>query len=307
MSDAAASAAFPALGTTASVFVTDPSALERARGILVEELDHLDRACSRFRADSDLTRVNRSAGRPVKVSALMLDAVQAALRAAELTSGDVDPTVGRALRALGYDDDFESIRGGRDGKVKLVAAPGWRAVAVAPAAATVCVARGVELDLGSTAKAFAADRAVQEIFGATGTGALVNLGGDVAVAGPAPAGGWRVRVTDDHKSGPDAPGQTVSIAAGGLATSSVTVRRWTRNGRELHHIVDPRTGAPAAVVWRTVSVAAASCVDANTASTAAIVRGERSPEWLESLRLPSRLVREDGTVVRVRGWPEVDE
>jgi thiamine biosynthesis lipoprotein len=144
------------------------------------------------------------------------------------------------------------------------------------------------------------------VFAATGAGALVNLGGDIAVAGPAPPDGWSVRVTDDHAAGVDAPGQTVAVPSGGLATSSVMVRRWTREGRDLHHIVDPRTGAPVAVVWRTVSVSAASCVDANTASTAAVVRGERAPEWLETLRLPSRLVRPDGAVVYVRGWPEED-
>lgn len=307
MTEAVASAAFPALGTTASLFVTHGPALEPARAVLAEELDCIDQACSRFRSDSELTRVNRSPGRSVKVSALMLDAVQAALRAAALTSGDVDPTVGRALRAIGYDDDFDSVRALRTGAVKVVATPGWRTVTVDAAASTVCVPRGVELDLGSTAKALAADRAAQAVFAATNAGALVNLGGDIAVAGRAPSGGWRVRVTDDHAAGIDAPGQTVAIASGGLATSSVTVRRWTRGGQALHHIVDPRTGAPAPVVWRTVSVAAASCVDANTASTAAIVRGERSAEWLASLGLPSRLVGADGAVVCVRGWPEADE
>jgi thiamine biosynthesis lipoprotein len=304
VSDTIASAVFPALGTTASVSVTEATAIDRARVVLAEELDRIDRACSRFRSDSELTRVNRSAGQPVRVGALLLQAVQAALRAAALTSGDVDPTVGRALRAIGYDADFESIRTGRAGVDRVVAAAGWRTVTVDAAASTVRVPRGVELDLGSTAKALAADRAAEAVFAATGAGALVNLGGDIAVAGPAPPDGWSVRVTDDHAAGVDAPGQTVAIPSGGLATSSVTVRRWESEGRAVHHIVDPRTGAPAAVVWRTVSVTAASCVDANTASTGAIVRGEGSPEWLESHGLPSRLVRPDGAVVYVRGWPE---
>jgi len=123
------------------------------------------------------------------------------------------------------------------------------------------------------------------------------------VAGPPPARGWAVRITDDHAAGPDADGQTVLVQSGGLATSSTTVRRWARGGEDVHHVIDPRTGRPAAEVWRTVSVAAASCVDANIASTAAVIRGEAAPAWLESLGLPARLVLPEGSVVRVGGWP----
>jgi thiamine biosynthesis lipoprotein len=132
---------------------------------------------------------------------------------------------------------------------------------------------------------------------------LVSLGGDIAVAGPSPGDGWQVRVTDDHAAGPEAPGQTVSILSGGLATSSTTVRTWDAGGRRLHHIIDPATGAPARSCWRTVSVAAGSCVDANTASTAAIIRSEAAASWLDDAGLPARLVREDGTATTTAGWP----
>jgi thiamine biosynthesis lipoprotein len=111
-------------------------------------------------------------------------------------------------------------------------------------------------------------------------------------------------VAEDHSSPLDGPGQTVALRGGGLATSSTTVRRWKRGERELHHILDPASGRPAQECWRTVSVAAACCVDANIASTAAIVRGGRAPDWLESLGLPSRLVAIDGTVSFAAGWPE---
>ena len=169
------------------------------------------------------------------------------------------------------------------------------------------VPRGVELDLGATAKALAADRAADSAASLAATGVLVNLGGDLAVAGDPPEGGWPVRVTDDHAAPFDAPGQTVSIVSGGMATSSTAVREWV-NGRErLHHIFDPQTGSPAPVVWRTVSVAARSCVDANVASTASIVRGKSAPAWLESAGLPARLLAADGSVVRVGGWPEESE
>ena len=132
----------------------------------------------------------------------------------------------------------------------------------------------------------------------------MNLGGDIAVAGDGPVGGWHVRVTDDHAAGPGSAGQTVQVSGGGLATSSTTTRTWASQAGRLHHVFDPRTGRPAEVVWRTVSVAAGTCVDANTASTAAIVRGGAAPAWLESSRLPARLVRRDGSALRVAGWPE---
>jgi FAD:protein FMN transferase len=149
----------------------------------------------------------------------------------------------------------------------------------------------------------AADRAAAQAREAAGCGVLVSFGGDLAIVGPAPEAGWRVRVTDDHRSGVDAPGQWISLQSGGLATSSTAVRRWQTGLGPAHHLVDPSTGGPADSVWRTVSVSAASCVDANTASTAAIIRGERAVPWLEAIGLPTRLVRTDGTVRHVAGWP----
>ena len=120
-----------------------------------------------------------------------------------------------------------------------------------------------------------------------------------AVVGHLVAEGWRIRVTDDHRSEVTAPGQWVTLQGGGLATSSTTVRRWATDVGSAHHLLDPATGRPATGPWRTVSVTAASCLDANIASTAAIVRGERAPAWLESQRLPSRLVRVEGGVLRI--------
>ncbi|MER6127133.1 FAD:protein FMN transferase, partial [Streptomyces sp. NPDC001795] len=120
----------------------------------------------------------------------------------------------------------------------------------------------------------------------------------------APPRGWRVALADDHAA-PGAGGRpTVSVTGGGLATSGTTVRTWRRGGRRLHHIVDPATGDVPAPVWRTVSVAAVSCVAANIASTEAVVLGERALGRLRRVGLPARLVRVDGTVERVCGWPE---
>jgi FAD:protein FMN transferase len=297
-----ASATWRALGTTAVVLVERAEALDGARAAVECELDAVDRACSRFRDDSELSHVNAAEGRRTAVGPLLLEAVLAALRAARLTDGDVDPTVGHALVLAGYDRDFDEIRASPRA-VRAVRAPGWRVVEVDEEAAIVRVPAGVVLDFGATAKALAVDRAARAAAAAAGCGVLVNIGGDLATTGPPPPGGWPVRVTDDHAAPADAPGETVRVTTGALATSSTTVRRWRRGDATVHHILDPATGASAEQTWRTVSVAAATCVDANTASTAAIVRGDRAVAWLERLGLPARLCRPDGSVVRVAGWP----
>jgi thiamine biosynthesis lipoprotein len=301
-----ASDSFPALGTTASLFVTEAAGLGPARRLLEEELAAIDRACSRFRADSELSCVNRAAGRATRASELFVEAVAVALNAARATDGLVDPTIGRTLRAIGYDRDFAAVARVSEEplRVRATLVSGWRAVRLDQRARTVQLPSDVELDLGATAKALAADRAARRVQEAIGGGVLVNLGGDLSIAGELPRGGWLVQVADDHVERSPELGQAVTLSGGGLATSSTTVRQWMTADGSRHHIVDPRSGDSAPEVWRTVSVAANSCVDANVASTAAIVRGEAAPGWLAGLGLPSRLVSRDGTVARVGGWPE---
>ena len=297
-----------ALGTFATLLVADPDVLAPARELLADELAAIDAACSRFRPDSELLRACAAGGHPVPVSSLFTEALSVALSAARLTGGDVDPTCGQALISLGYDRDFARARQDT-GSLRQPPAPGggWRRVLLDTDRREVTVPDGVLLDLGATAKALAADRAAGRIAAATGCGVLVNLGGDISVAGPPPEGGWLVGVADDASFDTTTASaeirQVVLVKDGGLATSSVLGRAWQRGGADLHHIIDPRTGMPARSCWRTVSVAAASCVQANIASTAAILRGERAAAWLEQLHLPSRLVRHDGGVVTVAGWP----
>jgi thiamine biosynthesis lipoprotein len=293
------------------VVVCDGERLRAGVEAVKRTVDAFDLACSRFRGDSELLALNRAGGRPICVSALLLEAVAAGVRAAELTEGDVDPTLGDALIALGYDRDFDVGLDGRGvpgaaalkGRFALTSIAGWRTIRIDLEAGTVGLGHGVRLDLGATAKALAADHAAAAAVDAAGCGVLVSLGGDIATAGPAPREGWRVRVTDDHRAGVDAPGQWITIHSGGLATSSTAARRWRFDGATVHHLLDPSTRLPAAAGWRTVSVAAATCLGANIASTAAVVRGERAPAWLQSLRLPSRLVSDDGVALHVADWP----
>ncbi len=300
-----ASSSFPVLGTTAVVAVTEPGTLDEARALLEDELAALDGACSRFRADSELGELNRAGGEEHEVGPLLLEALQVALDVARRTGGLVDPTVGTALRLAGYDRTFSEIRtrNGRRVHVTFGTVAGWRSVAIDARRRVVRLPAGVELDLGATAKALGADRAAASIARRTRTGVLVSLGGDVAVAGEPPAGGWPVRIADDHESSLDGPGPVVAIATGGLASSGTRVRRWTTSGGELHHIVDPRTARPALTPWCTVSVAASSCVSANAASTAAVVLGGDAAPWLLERRLPARLAAEDGGVLVLNGWP----
>jgi len=313
---------FKVFGTTATLLLSGSAAMPAARELADAELAAVDLACSRFRADSELTRVNNADGATTDISPLLATLIGEALRAARLTAGDVDPTCATALSALGYDRDFDEVKararrgsrskaassgspaagGGLDAPAGRV--PGWRKIELSTDPPRVTLTGGAQLDLGATAKAWSADRCAEVIAAELNCAVLVSLGGDIAVAGEAPAGGWRVRVTDDHAAGPDAPGQTVAINAGGLATSSTTVRAWESHGRKLHHIIDPATGKPARSIWRTVSVAAGRALDANIVSTACIVRGASAVGWLTEMNLPARLVREDGTIVTTAGWPD---
>jgi thiamine biosynthesis lipoprotein len=294
-----------ALGTTAELLVTDSSALAAASDLLHEELDRIDRVASRFRPDSELSALNASAGRAVRVSPDLFEAVTVALRMAESTRGLVDPTVGRAIVALGYDRDFDSVAPGVDGELpRRRAVPGWRLVTAEPRRRMVTLPPGAALDLGATAKALAADRAAEAIHQRVGCGVLVSLGGDVSVAGPPPSDGFAVGIADACTARRHA--QAVAIRTGGLASSGTGVRHWMLGTHRVHHIVDPGTGLPALEYWSTVTATAASCVQANAATTAAVVMGAPAVEWLEGLRIAARLVRADGSVVCTSRWPVSD-
>jgi FAD:protein FMN transferase len=298
------SATWEALGTSVDLLVVDGDLLA-ARRAVEGCLRDVDRTYSRFRADSELSQVNARAGRTVTLSPLLAGAVEAALRAARLTNGLVDPTVGRAIRKIGYDDDFQRVRRRTDPlAIRIERVPGWQTLRFDPATRGFWAPVGVELDLGSSGKALAADLAARVALEAIGGGGvLVSLGGDIAIAGRVPNGGWRVLVAEDSAERSDGAGEVVALLEGAVATSSTTVRRWRRGDVSLHHLIDPRHGMPATGPWRTASVIAATCVDANIAATAAIIQGESASTWLASLGLSSRLVSNDGRVLRIAGWP----
>lgn len=280
------------------IVVTDAASLATARREVDAELDAVEAAASRFRPDSEIMALAASGGRPTPVSATLANLLDAALTAAAQTEGDVDPTVGAALVALGYDGDAPTRRADEPLVTSILAPAVWSMITLQHGVVTV--PPGVVLDLGATAKAVAADQCAERVHEVTGSGVLINLGGDIATAGPSPHGGWQVGVRDAEGE----PETSLALPSGAaLATSSTLRRRWRRGEEVLHHILDPRTGRPADPVWRTVSVAAQTCYAANTVSTAAVVRGYPAVNWIGALGMQAWLVDRDRNVHTVGGWP----
>lgn len=291
---------FEAMGVLNTVVVDDDAVLADAMAIVQAEVKAIDEVCSRFRADSELSRFNGAAGQNVRISPLLEEALAAALQAAEMTGGLVDPTVGKRVEEIGYTVTFGDVPpDGPPLELRMAETLGWRAVELDTTHHTARIRDGVAIDLGASGKAWAADRAADAAARELGIGVLVECGGDVAVRGRVPPGGWPVHVAEDS----GAPGgEHVRISDGGLATSGTMSRRWRRGGVELHDIIDPTTGLPARTPWAMVTVAAATCLEANAASTAALILGDRAPHWLDGLGLPARLVRTDGSVQYTGGW-----
>jgi thiamine biosynthesis lipoprotein len=217
-----------------------------------------------------------------------------------MTGGLVDLTVGKCVEDAGYTVTFRDLPAeGPPIELRVRRLIGWRALAYDPVAHTIRLPAEVGLDLGASGKAWAADWAATAVTAELGVSVAVNCGGDVAVRGLAPQGGWPIRVAPDVDSDEF---QDVVVFDGGLATSGTTSRRWRRGGIELHHIIDPSTGMPAQTPWAMVTVAGATCVEANAAATAALIMGDAAPAWLDHHRLPARLVDNAGQVRFAGGW-----
>jgi thiamine biosynthesis lipoprotein len=295
---------FRAIGTTATVVVQDPAGADEAERLLAAELAAIDLACSRFRRDSELQALHAEGGRTVAVSELLFAALTVACESAERTGGAVDPTVGNAIAALGYDADLDEVRSRPPVPPRALGrVAGYQHVQLDPHDRTVRIPRGVRLDLGSSAKALAADRAATRIARRIGGGALVSLGGDIAVAGPPPVGGWAIGIARSSSTPPEDADQVVALGRGGLASSGTSARTWKIGDRAVHHIVDPHSGDCVEPYWDVVSATGSSCVEANLVTTAAIVWGARAPDELQRFGQAVRLVRLDGKVFFVNGWP----
>jgi len=269
--------------------------LEPAVAIVRSVMAEVEIAASRFRDDSDLSRINAQAGRYVTVRPMTVELVELALDAARRTGGRVTPTVGAALLAQGYDDDIDVVRARSAAPAEPAPVPAADdAVRVDPALGRVGVAAGTVLDLGALAKAYAVDEAIARIAGRGLDPVLVSIGGDLAVHGEQ---SWQISVSETA----DAPAQLVTLDEGALATSSILGRRW---GQDRHHIIDPGTGAGAAGGrWRTATVWAPTTVEANLLSTWALVDADGLTRSLVVDPCPARMVTAGGVVTTLHGWP----
>ncbi|WP_406831834.1 FAD:protein FMN transferase [Pedococcus sp. KACC 23699] len=309
-----ASASFDAIGTHHHLIVTRPETLGAAIAIARDHLTDLDAAVSRFRDDSEVSALARLRGSErvsTVVSPVFADSLAAALHAASLTDGLVDPTVGAAVIASGYDADLDEVRArgrrphvlGSHRAAGVASVPGWRSIELDQGLRRVRVPAGTVLDLGASAKAHAADTIAMLLASRLEGGFLVNLGGDLAVSGDLPHDGWQVGVEGTRGE----IRQVVASRGQALATSSTGRRTWTQHGQPRHHILDPRTGLTAPTVWEQVTCAGATALEANAASTAAVVLGAEAPAWLEARGIPARLdPAEGGPVVTTPGWPHED-
>ncbi|MCW2867144.1 MAG: FAD:protein transferase [Marmoricola sp.] len=287
--------------TGARLVVTDPQTLPAARALVDSTLAAVEQACSRFRRDSELMTLVRDPDGGAQLSPLLAELVAEALTAARQTDGALDPTLGSALIGIGYDRDIAVLRregASRPAPVVVRRAPGWRSLRLE--GGHLQMAPGTQLDLGATAKAGAADRCARLVHDRLGTGVLVSLGGDIATAGPGPEGGWQVTVQDLPD---DLPQQVTLTPGAAVATSSTARRAWKQHGLPRHHLLDPRTGEPTRGPWRSVTAVAPSCLEANTLSTAAIVKGAQALPWLQRRGWPARLVPQHGRTVSLGGWP----
>lgn len=280
-----------------SIWVEDPASLDAAIQRVQSVMGHVERAASRFRPDSEVMALRD--GRTREVSSLLVDLVAAALEGSIATDGAIDSTLGSVMQNWGYLDHVPF-------PTDIVSAPSvsvsrrssWRDIELDEPSRTICVPEGVLIDLGATAKAWAADRAADLIQDELGSACVVGIGGDLAVR-CAPGRRLLIDVAENDTSDV----VKVLVGPGGVATSTTTRRRWLAGGVTAHHVIDPATAAPTRGPWRTATVAAASCTAANHAATAALVKGAQAVRWLDGLGLPARLISDRGQITTVAGWP----
>jgi thiamine biosynthesis lipoprotein len=289
------------MGSEIHLLTPTRSAGEAAQAVegLFEEWES---ALSRFRPESELSRLNARAGTAVTVGPILLAAIEASLEAARATGGLFDPTLRDELVRLGYDRSFEEVGDAPAASGRPRGGGAWRSTVVDRSAGTVALPAGSGLDVGGIAKGMAVDASLELLRSLGIETALVSAGGDLAVLGlPPGARAWGVLVGNDPER------RVVPLVRGALATSGITKRHWRQGDVQRHHLVDPKTGEPAATGLREVTVAGGSCRVAEVGATAAFVAGPRvGPALLGRLGLAGLLVTEAGAQIRAGRWPAGD-
>lgn len=280
---------FRAMGTDVELLLEAEPGPEAERAFAAAQalFEQLEALLSRFRESSELSALNRNG--TIEASQDTFRVVELALAARELTGGRFDPTAHDAVAAAGYDRSFELVaRSGAAGG-PAGARCGGRVELDRPRR-RIRLAPGVRLDLGGIGKGYAVDRAA-ELLALAGP-CLVNAGGDIAVRG----GAWPVGL--ETPAGP----LTLELSAGGLATSGRDRRRWERDGRERHHLIDPSTGEPSASDLLHVTVIAGSATDAEVlAKSLFLAGGQRAAREADALGVPTALVTGDGRTLLAGG------
>lgn len=286
---------FRSMGTDVTVLL--PADRDDAAGAVERLMDAWDRRFSRFRPDSELMALNRAAGTPFAASDTMYEAVAAGLAAARATDGLFDPLLLGRMVELGYDRTFDELPAdGTAAPLRAWHAGEWRSVRLDPVKRTVTLPAGSGIDLGGLAKGMAVDAAVRELAAAGVGFAAVNAGGDLAVSATPPgATAWDVEV--------EGVTEAISLSSGALATSSVLRRRWVIAGQVRHHLIDPRTGLPVESEIAQVSVAAATCIQAEVAAKAVFMLGTvAGTAFVERQGLSALVVTRSGEELRLGAW-----
>jgi thiamine biosynthesis lipoprotein len=274
----------------------DPEASEALTRVPVW-FEEWEAALSRFRDDSELSVLNRAEGKPMRVSETLWQVIEEALRAAHASDGLVTPTLLDAVNAAGYDRSFELLPASAMSATVLKPIADWRALELDANSRTVRLPRGIHLDFGGVAKGWSADQAARRLSAIAP--ALVDAGGDMAISHAQVSGeAWPIAVADPFHA--DADLDLLLVNQGGVATSGRDYRRWQRNGKWQHHIIDPRTGAPAETDVLTATVIAPTTAQAEVAAKVALILGsDNGLQWIDARgELAGLLVLEDGRVIR---------
>jgi thiamine biosynthesis lipoprotein len=296
---------FPTMGTVVRV-VRDRDGGVDVASVFAE----VDRRLSRFDPRSDLSRLNADPRASVPAAPLLRAAVAAALRAASLSGGLVDPTLLAALRRAGYSDSRARVKPASLSRALGSAPPRrparpdrvarWRAVEVDDRAGVIRRVPGLELDLGGSVKGWAADFVAARL-GRHGRCA-VDCGGDLRVQAGRGAP-WEVRVRHPLTG---ATAHTLLVRSGGVATSGIDARLWERDGEFAHHLLDPATGRPAWTGLIAATALAPTALDAEALAKAALLSGPVAGQRLLRACHGGVLIHDDGEVEAVDALPARD-
>jgi thiamine biosynthesis lipoprotein len=281
----------------------DPELLAEAEQIFRD----VEERFSRFRPSSELVRLNTSAGLEVHVSREMFDLLSLCLAFHESFQAVFDPAILPSLESAGYDRSFELVAkaGGQGRRAPTRKSGSISDIKLDRGRSTVCCPPGLRLDLGGIAKGFAIDRAARVL--APSADFLIDVGGDIAVRGVGSDGGpgWLIAVADPFR--PERDVCWLRLVDAAVATSTTMRRRWHRDGRSLHHIIDPRTGNPAATGLAQVTVVAQTAAAADVYAKTALILGiEAGAQWLAERSIPALLVTDRGGLLRSPRWERLE-